>query len=271
MCIVSAKAELTKTKILSMPLDNGRHLISYKNKAENKSGKVNSMILPIPGKLSKDWFYDTTEYNDFMDEIERRTKVNLTRSLGIERGFKSKSIEEFSLGIYKVISTNDIDALIDRLGVYGPDISDELLDFFKNHYKGWNFVCCIFDGDKKMDSQPIMFEYEPFDSDWVYFPTMDSHTGGAPDLNESVKLDHTLMTEHSGLEGDTIKEVHFKQEVPEVLRRRKYAAFNPKGSLQNGDMYLKISDLASKGKFRGEFFEKLKRTPVHPGELETIS
>ena len=56
MCIVSAEAKLTKTKILSMALDNGRHLLSYTNKAKNLSGKVNSMILPIPGKVDKDWF-----------------------------------------------------------------------------------------------------------------------------------------------------------------------------------------------------------------------
>lgn len=271
MCIVSAKAKLTKTKILSIPLDNGRHLMSYTNKAKNLSGKKNSMILPIPGKLNKEWFYDTSEYNEFVKDIERQANVNSEEILS--RGMRSKtlSFEEFEVGFYNVVTTNDISKLVERLGVYGPEISSELINFFKEHYKGWNFVCCIFDGDKEMDAQPIMFEYEPFDYEWVYFPTMDSHTGGAPDLNARVSLDHTLITEQYGLQGFNIKDVKFKQEVPEILKRRKYVSSKFNTTLPNGDIYINRNELDKESTIRGDFFDNIKRTPVHPGKLETIS
>ena len=39
MCITVNHAALSNTKILSIPLENGNHFISYSNKAKNLSGK----------------------------------------------------------------------------------------------------------------------------------------------------------------------------------------------------------------------------------------
>lgn len=148
MCITSGKAELSKTKILSMPLDNGRHLLSYSNKAINLSGKPNSMILPIPGEVNKDWFYNTTEYNRFMNDIERDANAHLYRSAGLLRKSKSLSFDEFEVGFYKVITTNDIDRLKYRLLDFydesqRPEISEELLNF-SNHITRDGVSWCVF-------------------------------------------------------------------------------------------------------------------------------
>jgi len=275
MCIVSAEAKLSKTRILSLPLDNGRHLLSYSNKVENTSGKVNSMILPIPGELNQDWFSVTTEYNKFLEEIEEQAYTEEYRS----RGVKSKSVEylsfeEFEVGFYKVITTNDIEALRERLSTLDarqrPEISDELLNFFKTNYEGWSFVVCIFSGDKEMEAQPIMFEYKPFHYEWIYYPMMDSHTGGAPNLNEDVSVDHTLIIEHIGLkEGETTK-VKFSQDVPEKLRRRKFVSTKWKGRMKNGDMYININLLKEKTDDAGSSHRMFKRANSHPEERAII-
>ena len=68
MCIVSKEAKLSKTRILSMALDNGNHLLAYSNKVENTSGKQNSMILAVPGELRQEWFMDTSDYNKFLNQ-----------------------------------------------------------------------------------------------------------------------------------------------------------------------------------------------------------
>lgn len=267
MCMVSAEARLTKTKILSMALDNGRHLLAYTNKAKNLSGKVNSMILPIPGTLEKEWFYNTTEYNNFLDNIHKQAEVSRFRSAGVSKGL-SRSFEQFEVGFYKIVTTNDIDMLREHLsGLHEsqrPDISDELLNFFKTQYKGWSFVVCIFSGDKEMDAQPIMFEYKPFSYDTIYYPTMDSHTGGAPDLNEDVDMDHTIIVDHIGLE-KFVPNVNFSQEVPEILKRRKFVALKFKSKFKNGDMYLSLDRLNIKTEDNSESFSIIKRRSDYPG------
>lgn len=253
-----------------MPLDNGRHLLSYSNKVKNLSGKPNSMILPVPGELNQDWFSVTTEYNKFLEEIEKQAYTEQYRS----RGLKSKSmsrLEEFEVGFYKVITTNDIDALKEKLSSLNeaqrPEISDELLDFFKSNYRGWNFVVCIFAENNEMESQPIMFEYKPFHYDWVYFPMMDSHTGGAPNLNEEVPVDHTLIIEHVGLKEERTSKVKFSQDVPETLKRRKFVSTKWKGRMKNGDMYINIKSLNEKTDDSGSSYKMFKRANSHPEEI----
>ncbi len=273
MCITSAKAELSKTKILSMALDNGRHLLSYSNKAKNLSGRPNSMILPIPGEVNKDWFYNTTEYNNFMSDIERDANAHLYRSAGILSKSKSLNFEEFELGFYKVITTNDIDRLKYRLldlnESQRPEISEELLNFFKLNYEGWSFVVCIFTGSQEMDAQPIMFEYKPMDYNWIYFPTMDSHTGGAPDLTEKVKMDHTLILDQKGLKESLVSVVNFSQELPEILKRRKYVAHQLKQNFPNGDIYYNLSEIEMETDHKGHCFSHMKKQSTHPG-LATV-
>lgn len=252
-----------------MPIDNRRHLLSYSNKVKNLSGKPNSMILPIPGKVDKDWFYNTTEYNKFMNDIERDTNTHLYRSAGILSKSKSLSFDEFELGFYKVITSNDIDRLKYRLLEFDesqrPEISEELLNFFKSNYEGWSFVVCIFSGNKEMEAQPIMFEYEPFEYNWIYFPTMDSHTGGAPDLNEDVRMDHALILDQRGLDESKVSAVKFSQELPEILKRRKYVTHQLKLALPNGDIYYNLSTIEDKTDFAGNCFQRMKKQPKHPG------
>jgi hypothetical protein len=53
MCITINKASLSKTNILSIPVENNRHFLAYINSVKNLSGKPNSMILHIPGKIKQ--------------------------------------------------------------------------------------------------------------------------------------------------------------------------------------------------------------------------
>lgn len=268
MCITSAKAKLSKTRIMSMALDNGRHMLSYSNSATNLSGKKNCMILPIPGTLNKAWFYDTREYRDFLKDIENRAHIGYDESHGIySRGtlsFNSKSFERFNLGMYDVLLSNDIKNMVDRLGWTGPEISEELISFFENHYSGWHFLMCIFDGSETMDSQPITFEYEPMYKEWLYFPTMDSHDGGAPNLSEKVKMDHSLMYEYPGLTDRIVNNMEFTQIVPEILKRRNYVSTKWDNEYLNGDMYLNIELLKKRTDSRSLCYDGFKRFASHP-------
>lgn len=237
MCITSGPAELSKTKIMSIKLDDDYHLLAYSNSVENLSNKPNSMILAVPGTLTQKDFYDTTAYAKFMDEIEEHWPP---RSRGLSKGFDSDtlSFENFQLGMYNIFVSDSAHLIGDAISKLSenerPTISSELLNFFQTHYEGWSFVICCFNGNKKVETQPIMFKYKPFDKKMLYFPGMDSHTGGAPDLTKNVRVDHFLISEYN-------KFPHFEFEenkVPDILKNKHFFGNFEKGRELNGDWYL---------------------------------
>lgn len=266
MCITINKALLSKTKILSLTLPNGNHFIAYSNKVKNESGKPNAMILPIPGETKPEWFHDTTEYKDFMDEIINKSRYTQDY-LGVQmRSLSaSKGIQKFELGMYSIGLSNDFKGIEDFIKELPenkkPEVSAELRSFFLDKYAGWAFAICLFDTDKTIDAQPIAFEYKPFSKKNLYFPTMDSHDGGAPKAESNIETDHTFIFEHTGMmdKSKTYAKtfVTLEAKVPEFLQNKRYRAVFSKGYEKNADTYIEISlmtalDFASDPKYKRE-------------------
>jgi hypothetical protein len=261
MCITVNKALLTGTKILSMPLENGNHFLAYSNSVKNVSGKPNAMILPIPGVTRKELFHNTADYNDFLDEITKRARVE-EDWMGIRsRGAKSLSfkLDKFELGMYTIGLTDSFDGVEAYIASLPeekrPEISDGLRTFFQEECAGWSFAVCCFDSTSTIDAQPIALEYAPFDRSQLYFPTVDAHDGGAPDMKAMVDVDHTFIFEHTGkfeIEGErapyfAVRSIKLDDEVPEFLRERKYRFVTVKGAQRNGDTYISIPDMSEIG------------------------
>lgn len=244
MCITSGPAKLSKTKILSLKLDEEYHLLAYSNNTRNLSDHPNSMILAVPGKLTQEDFFDTTLYAKFLEEIEEFNTPR-TRSLG-----KSKSIdddtlsfENFQLGMYNVFLSNSADLIGEAVSALPenerPVISSDLLDFFKTHYVDWSYIVCVFDNKQAIDAQPIMFKYKPFDKNILFFPAMDSHSGKAPVVNSNVAVDHVLIYEDKG---NGITEFPEECQIPDFLKNKEYNCSTKVGARPNGDWYLKFEE-----------------------------
>ncbi len=250
MCITVNHADLSKTKILSLPLENGNHFIAYSNKVKNLSGKPNAMILPIPGETNPGLFHNTEPYKDFMDEITKKCDFE-EDYLGMKsRGIFSKGFERFELGQYTIALAKDFQGIREFLSQLSeekrPEVSEELKKFFEEKYAGWSFAICAFDSDKTIDAQPIAFEYKPFDGNLIYFPTVDGHDGKAPVLGELVDTDHTFIYEHTGSmdipEGRRFeyyqKTVTLDAKVPSFLNERRYRTTISRGRQVNGDTFI---------------------------------
>jgi len=270
MCITVNHADLSKTKILSLPLENGNHFIAYSNKVKNLSGKPNAMILPIPGETNPSWFHNTESYKGFMDEITKKCNY-IEDYLGERsRGFLSlsKGFERFELGMYTVGLAREFSGIrefLDQLPEEKrPEISEELKNFFEEKYAGWSFAICCFASDKAIDAQPIAFEYRPFGENLLYFPTMDGHDGKAPIIDSVVKTDHTLIYEHTGKMNDidyAQKFVTLDAAVPEFLQNRKYRAVFTRSVEKNGDTFVDLNKL-KESEFRLD--PEFKRVPPVP-------
>jgi hypothetical protein len=267
MCITVNHANLSKTKILSLPLENGNHFLAYSNKVKNESGKPNAMILPIPGETKPEWFHNTESYKDFLDEITKKCDY-VEDYLGIRsRGFKSKGFERFELGQYTIGLAKGFQGVrefIDQLPQEKqPAISEELKNFFEEKYAGWSFAVCVFDSEKTIDAQPIAFEYKPFSYDLIYFPTVDGHDGGAPRIGGMVKTDHTFIYEHTGVMSEKVyqKSVVLDAPVPEFLKERKYRAAFTRGLELNGDTFVDAKKMAASNFEDDAEFKRIEPVP----------
>jgi hypothetical protein len=244
MCITSHKAELKSTKIISFRKEDGNVYLAYSNTVRNLSDKRNVMLLPIPGEVRGEWFYDTTNYSNYLNEISRQTTVSEAYAYGVHsRGSqvksKSLSMSRVDVGQYEILFSKDFDELHRELTQAGVEVSAELIEFFVEHYPGFTLVACLFDSNKTIDAQPIALEYKPISNDILFFPTMDSHDGSIPRISdERVALDHHIISE---LEyGDPEKGlVSFTQEVPEFLKDVRYGTYKLRFFDSNGDIYVR--------------------------------
>jgi len=253
MCITVNTAKLSKTKIISMPVGNDNHFISYSNNVKNLSGEPNAMILPIPGKSKREWFFDTTEYNGFLDEIISKSSLEKDY-YGIRSRSalsKSKSLDFFELGNYKVVLADSWSKLISFIKQLPlnmqPKIKDDLSNFFQKEYASCSFVLCLFDSNKIIESQPIAFEYTPNDFNVLFFPTMDSHDGNPPKKHELIETDHTFIYEHTGAQNENMfqKTVKLNSKVPLFLKERKYRFFESKSkNVKNADTLILLDEMS---------------------------
>jgi len=251
MCVTTSKAELADTKILSLPLDSGRHYIAYCNTAKNKSERRNAMILPIPGRTTQSMFHDTTKYNAFMEHIVILANMTIWEGYTPSGGDRGQDSEIFKCGIYDVVISPRFGDIIEHISTMErdrqPDLNDSLIRHFTTRYVGYSFVMCLFENDKTMSAQPIAFEYEPTNADDIYFPTVDGHDGSAPAIGRMTSLDHMLIYEHTGRK---TREYAFNSitppgEVPDFLKDRSYRVVEIDAGVFNYDIRIKRSELAA--------------------------
>jgi hypothetical protein len=281
MCITVKAAEMSSTKILSLPIkEYGTHFLAYSNKVRNTSGKPNAMIFAIPGITKQEWFHDTTKYKDFLDEVI--DKASLDEWMGADSfGSRGETLndslgafEEFKLGMYTVGLASSFDgaeAFIASLGDdKRPEVSESLRAFFREKYAGWSFAVCCFNAGEAINAQPIAFEYAPFNPGFLYFPTMDAHDGNAPRLNKMVDTDHVMIFEHTGKMGEMYETKHIELDalVPEFLNKRIYRTAEMHGPAKNGDTYIKIADMSELNFFEDP--QLLRASPV-PYDAELSS
>lgn len=270
MCITVNHASLSKTKILSLPIENGNHFIAYSNSVKNLSGKPNAMILPIPGETNPSLFHNTEGYKNFLVEITKKCRLEEDymgiRSRGLSKS-KSLSFDQFELGQYVIALSKDFNGIREFLAQLPeekrPVVSEELQNFFQEKYAGWSFAICTFDSDKTINAQPIAFEYKPFNYNFLYFPTMDGHDGGAPDVDAIVNTDHTFIFEHTGeMTGDYAQKfVTLDAQVPAFAQNRKYRAIHSQDRVKNGDVFINLENL-SQLNFKDD--PRLARVPPVP-------
>ncbi len=207
MCVTLAPAKLSKTIIYAGEGHHPdrrdihsltyMHVLGYQNNAENKSGKPNAMILPIPskGELGPENIIDTTSHPGVLSDMASAIEgMNRDQMLGISsKGFPS--IKVFSAGSYTVALAPNASQLIHAIAALPealrPIINREIVQAYSEWYADWPIAVCAWDG--RIEAEPLLWWYEPIEPKVLFLPALDSHNGKVPNLKRDVQRDHTLL------------------------------------------------------------------------------
>jgi len=204
MCITNGPAELSQTIIYAgEAIKDGKfvHILGYQNSVANMTSGPNAMLLPFPTNVSMgpENVLDTSECKSVLKDMAKCFENHRRRrSLSLSKSYDSlDDVQVFDSGNYTVVLTDDaskIPGALDRVREdRRPQVNQKLFDKLSEYYGEWPVALCCFNNKDKVAADPMMWWYEPIDTKTLFAPGLDSHTGGPPNLNEKVYVDHTIM------------------------------------------------------------------------------
>ncbi len=205
MCVSLAPAVLRGTTILLAEAHHPRHtgalvhLLGYQNTAVNRAKGPNAMLLHFPAAqpMTPENILDTRNgkhvLHDMVEAVRPRTRG---RSLSFG-ALQAKNVVVFDFDIYTIALAKSACYIPDTLPQIPvnkrPEIDRELLEAYSDWFVTWPVALCCFDNRDVREAAPMLWWYPPKNPDIYQVPGLDSHTGGVPDLQERVDVDHWLL------------------------------------------------------------------------------
>ncbi len=207
MCVSLASAILAGTIISlseAIHLETGRQVfvLTYTNRVQHTGpvGAGNAMLLHFPArKMTRDCAIDTTAFATFADDlVEAVNPANHgARSFSAMMEPTRGAVDVFDVGAYTVVlaeRAGDIPAALARVPEKRrPKLNQAIFDWYERQFPDNSFALCCFDARTMVKAAPLMFWYEPNQTDRLMLPGLDAHTGAPPDLKARVDLDHWII------------------------------------------------------------------------------
>jgi hypothetical protein len=264
MCVTLGEANLSRTilygaEVVHPSTGEVVHVMGYQNRAENLSDGPNAMILPIPavpGSMSQANLLNTEKCPRILEDMQKaildggaHEGLMSARSLS-----KSLKVEIFHHGIYTVVLAQDARSIPSALNLVEsnrrPSLGHELFDLYSDEwYTNHTILLLCFDSKEARDAMPTLVWYEPANPREIFLPTLDCHTGGVPNLNEMVRLDHTLIVGSDMMHGDGLlsRRVTYSDVLPGEVRpflvNEVMGANVTGGMAKNGDVFAVVNQL----------------------------
>lgn len=287
MCVTLGSAKLSKTRIYAgTATRNGEAVtvLSYQNTAQHLGGisdgrfrggtspaAGNAMILAFPTVelMGPANVIDTKDLS-FLEDMERsvvpvmRAKAGPADLLGT-RMSREPQVQVYDHGIYTTVTGHDpeeLHAALVRVPPHKrPDLSAEMLEFYAIKYPGWQLMLECFANRKAIQADPLLYWYKSGLKQSLFVPTLDSHTGGVPDVSAMVEMDHVIMV---GTAADKGEPVRYKKPMPrDVIELLPSHAMGERfvEKSRNGDYTFQFSDIAN-GDFNPTFVAAGAMPPV---------
>lgn len=279
MCITFGEAKLFQTTVAAW---YGRrrgtvfHGLGYQNTAQHlarpdfhpdRPGNAMAFAIPArPGTLGSRNFLNMEKTPHVLENMAQAIKPPVFRG-GDSLSFKGIGSEPqvlfFVSGIYSIFVSQQPELIPGEItrrladGSLDPErapfVDPLLLPFYETYTRqpqpAWPVAVFCFSNREAARSQPIVVVYEPLFPSWLYAPAVDSHSGGHPDLNELVDVDHTVLfgiNEHITRVSEEHKKVRYSDDLSQAVREvlpthvigRSY-----RQQMTNGDFLLSLNDL----------------------------
>ncbi|MFJ8884334.1 hypothetical protein ACIRJR_13120 [Streptomyces sp. NPDC102402] len=203
MCISTDEAAFSGTIVYlgrqHHPAHGLIHLMGYQNTAVNMADGPNAMLLHIPTRrLDSRQFVSAGRTGDLLHRMVAAVGRTTAEDAGIAwMGAEPEPVQVFEHDVYTVLLATDptlVPAALERVPPHRrPALDGSLLRFYAEHFPDHAIAVCCFANADAQHAKPLLCWYQPLDPDVLALPALDSHTGGAPDLDAPVPVDHWVV------------------------------------------------------------------------------
>ncbi|SED49516.1 hypothetical protein SAMN04490357_4966 [Streptomyces misionensis] len=255
MCISTGEAVFSGTVLYCgrrrHPEHGLVHVLGYQNTVANLADGPNAMLLHLPTRrLVPEQFVSVGRHGDVLRRMVDAVAAPPVEADGMAAmdwlGAEPEPVVRvFEHDVYTVLLADDptlIHTALHRVPwKRRPRIEPELLVFYAEHFPDHAIALCCFDNADARQAKPLLVWYHPNDPDQLTVPALDSHTGGAPDLDARVAVDHWVLfsSDEAGDEWGTAVEYpermrhQLSEFLPDRVVGRYYGDDQP--TLANGD------------------------------------
>ena len=280
MCVSLKQAILTQTIAMAYATHHPKSkqpivVLGYQMNAENQSAGGNAMLLHVPASvdIGPENMLDTSQTPRVLEDIAKAVRPVRNRFMGGDDMLRSASfgrkasVQVFDHGDFTIVMSQDIRAAHEALARVRedrrPEIPTETVDFYANTLHDQRFMFWCWSGKASRKAPPIMFWYEPSQTNTLFVPGIDAHDGKAPDLGAYVELDHTFAAGHFSLDFNSgASFVEYSDGIPAELRpflpRYVKGQSDIRGRYKNGDFAVRVEQL-----LRPEPISILRWQPKH--------
>ncbi|MET8611314.1 hypothetical protein AB0N77_15380 [Streptomyces misionensis] len=207
MCISTSEAAFSGTVLYGgrrrHPEHGLVHVLGYQNTVANLADGPNAMLLHLPTRrLAPEQFVSVGRDGDVLRRMVDAVAAPPVEADGMAAmdwlGAESEpAVRVFEHDVYTVLLADDptlIHTALHRVPwKRRPRIEPDLLAFYAEHFPDHAIALCCFDNADARQAKPLVVWYHPNDPDRLTVPALDSHTGGAPDLDARVAVDHWVL------------------------------------------------------------------------------
>lgn len=258
MCVSLAPAEFSGTTLYAgrcrHPQHGLVHVLGYQNTALNRASGPNAMLLHLPARRVTGRHFlpvgdDTDVLRRMVDAVRPRTR-SAAAPMDWMGAAPGGAVEVFDHDVYTVLLADDPTLLPGALAKVPkrkrPRLDPELMAFYARAYPGHSVAVCCFDNADAREAKPLLLWYEPHDPDVLTAPALDCHTGGPPDPDGLVGVDHWVLFGTDEASPEQGAPVTYRRGMRHELRRflpDRVVGARYTGSLPNGDFALAHADL----------------------------
>lgn len=216
MCCAMEPAEFKGTMVAVIvknhPVHGLIHVVLYQNTAINFAKGPNAMILHFPAAeiMTRANVIDMGECTDVLKKMVRVLNPPRPRSLtratygSMVIGASAPRVEVFEHDIY-TIAIGEARGIPEALATIREDRrpapNEPLFSFYDSEFPDYSTMEACFDNRQVYQAKPLAVWYKPMDEDRLVLPSLDCHTGGVPDVNADVWVDHWVIVGYDDMDG----------------------------------------------------------------------